>query len=102
MSTYAIVQVGSHQFKAIPGQVVTLEKIDGEVGSKVSFNQVLAVSDGSALKVGSDLKATVTAEIMSQVKGKKVVVFKKKRRQGYKRTQGHRQQYTQLKIETIG
>lgn len=101
MSQYAIVQVGSHQFKAVPGEKVTLEKIDGDIGSQIAFSTVLAVSDGKELKTGSNLKATVTAEITSQIKGKKIVVFKKKRRQGYKRTQGHRQQYTELKIKEI-
>ncbi|HMQ09825.1 MAG TPA: 50S ribosomal protein L21 [Oligoflexia bacterium] len=101
MSKYAIVQVGNHQFKATPGEIVTIEKLDGEVGSEVKFNHVLAVSDGATLKTGEGLKSTVTGEIRAQVKAKKIVVFKRKRRQGYKKKQGHRQNYTQVEIKTI-
>lgn len=101
MKSYAIIQVGSHQFKASPGEILTLEKIEGKVGTEVRFNRVLAVSDGSKLKTGTDLKTVVTGEIKSQTKGKKIFVFKKIRRHGYKRTQGHRQQYTQIEIKSI-
>ena len=101
MSKYAIVQVGSHQFKATPGEIVTIEKLDGDVGSQVKFSQILAVSDGSVLKTGGSLQSTVTGEIKAQIKGKKIVVFKRKRRQGYKRKQGHRQCYTQVEIKSI-
>lgn len=101
MSQYAIIQLGSHQFKAIPGKRITVEKIEGEIGSLVSFNRVLAVSDGTSIKTGSNLNTVVKAEITSQIKGKKIIVFKKKRRQGYKKKQGHRQQYTELQIQGI-
>ncbi len=98
---YAIFQVGKHQVKASPGDIVTLEKIDGDVGSVVSFNHVLALGDGENLKTGSGLKAVVKGEIRSQLRAKKITVFKKKRRHGYKKTQGHRQHFTQIEIKTI-
>ena len=101
MSKYAIVQIGSHQFKATPGEIITIEKLDGEVGSEVKFNQVLAVSDGATLKTGEGLKSTVTGEIRAQVKAKKIVVFKRRRRSTYRQKNGHRQNFHAIRIDSI-
>ena len=98
---YAIIQVGKHQYRAETGQSLSVEKIDGEVGSKVTFNNVLAVGSGENLRIGKELKASVSATIKAQEKDKKIVVYKKKRRKGYERTQGHRQLRTILEITDI-
>ena len=83
------------------GDVIKVEKIDAEAGNTVTFDQVIAVSDNT-LKVGADVaNATVTATVMEQGRGKKVIVYKYKRKTGYHKKNGHRQAYTQVKIEKI-
>ncbi|MCB0308015.1 MAG: 50S ribosomal protein L21 [Bdellovibrionales bacterium] len=98
---YAIVQLGSHQYKATVGQRMTTEKIEGEVGSEVKFKNILFVSDGKDVRIGDQAKGTVLGKIVAQEKDKKILVFKKKRRHVYKKTQGHRQQYTVFEITEI-
>ena len=98
---YAIIATGGKQYKVSEGDVIKIEKIDAEAGATVSFDQVIAVSDGT-LKVGSDVaKATVSATVMEQGRGKKVIVYKYKRKTGYHKKNGHRQAYTQVKIDKI-
>ena len=98
---YAIIATGGKQYKVSEGDVIKVEKIDAEAGNTVSFDQVIAVSDGT-LKVGEDVaKATVSATVMEQGRGKKVIVYKYKRKTGYHKKNGHRQAYTQVKIEKI-
>ena len=98
---YAIIATGGKQYKVSEGDVIYVEKIDAEEGSAVTFDQVLAVSD-NGLKVGADVaSSTVTATVMGQGKGKKVIVYKYKRKSGYHKKNGHRQAYTQVKIEKI-
>ena len=98
---YAIIATGGKQYKVSEGDVIYVEKLDAEEGSAVTFDQVVAVSDGS-LKVGADVaSATVTGTVVSQGKGKKVIVYKYKRKTGYHKKNGHRQAYTQVKIEKI-
>ena len=98
---YAIIATGGKQYKVSEGDVIRVEKLDAEAGNTVTFDQVLAVSD-KELKVGSDVaSATVTATVMDQGKGKKVIVYKYKRKTGYHKKNGHRQAYTQVKIEKI-
>lgn len=98
---YAIIATGGKQYKVCEGDVIKVEKLDAEAGNTVTFDQVIAVSDGS-LKVGEDVaKATVTATVMEQGRGKKVIVYKYKRKTGYHKKNGHRQAYTQVKIEKI-
>ena len=98
---YAIIATGGKQYKVSEGDVIRVEKLDVEDGSAVTFDQVLAVSDGS-LKVGADVAgATVTGTAEKQGKGKKVIVYKYKRKSGYHKKNGHRQPYTQVKIEKI-
>ena len=81
--------------------MLKVEKLDAEAGNTVTFDQVIAVSDGS-LKVGADVaNASVTATVMEQGRGKKVIVYKYKRKTGYHKKNGHRQSYTQVKIEKI-
>ncbi len=98
---YAIIATGGKQYKVSEGDVIKVEKLDVEAGNTVTFDQVIAVSDGS-LKVGEDVaKATVTATVMEQGRGKKVIVYKYKRKTGYHKKNGHRQAYTQVKIDKI-
>ena len=98
---YAIIATGGKQYKVSEGDIVKIEKLDVEDGSTVTFDQVLAVSD-NGLKVGADVaSSTVTATVMGQGKGKKVIVYKYKRKSGYHKKNGHRQAYTQVKIDKI-
>ena len=98
---YAIIATGGKQYKVAEGDVLKVEKLDAEAGNTVTFDQVIAVSDGS-LKVGADVaNASVTATVMEQGRGKKVIVYKYKRKTGYHKKNGHRQAYTQLKLEKI-
>ncbi|MCI9276686.1 50S ribosomal protein L21 [bacterium D16-50] len=98
---YAIIATGGKQYKVSEGDVIRVEKLDVEAGSVVTFDQVIAVSDGS-LKVGEAVSgATVSATVMEQVRGKKIIVYKYKRKTGYHKKQGHRQLYTKIKIDKI-
>ena len=98
---YAIIATGGKQYKVSEGDVIKVEKLDVAPGNTVSFDQVIAVSDGT-LKVGEDVaKATVSATVMEQGRGKKVIVYKYKRKTGYHKKNGHRQAYTQVKIDKI-
>ena len=98
---YAIIATGGKQYKVSEGDVIKVEKLDVEAGATVTFDQVIAVSDDT-LKVGSDVaKATVAATVMEQGRGKKVIVYKYKRKTGYHKKNGHRQAYTQVKIDKI-
>lgn len=98
---YAIIATGGKQYKVSEGDVIKVEKLDAEPGATVTFDQVVAVSD-KELKVAGDVaNANVTATVMEQGRGKKVIVYKYKRKTGYHKKNGHRQAYTQLKIEKI-
>ena len=99
---YAVIATGGKQYKVSEGDVVRVEKLNGDVGSKIEITDVLMVG-GDTPAIGAPIvdKAAVTGEIVEQGKAKKILVFKKKRRKGYKKLQGHRQQYTALKIEKI-
>ena len=98
---YAIIATGGKQYKVSEGDIITIEKLGAEAGDTVTFDQVIAVNDGS-LKVADDVKnATVTASVVKEGRGKKVVVYKYKRKTGYHKKNGHRQAFTQVKIEKI-
>jgi len=100
---YAIVKSGGKQYKVCQGDVLRLEKIPGDVGSSVSFDKVLMFSDGENVNIGRPMldNVTVNGHIVEQGKAKKIIVFKYKRRKRYRRTQGHRQQFTAVKIDSI-
>ena len=100
---YAVVSSGGKQYRVQQGETLKVEKISGEVGSPVSFDRVLMYSDGKNVKVGQPVleDATVTGHIVEQGKAKKILVFKYKRRKRYRRKQGHRQQFTAVKIDSI-
>ena len=99
---YAIIATGGKQYKVSEGDVIFVEKLDVETGKDVTFDQVLAVG-GDKLVVGSPLvdKATVTAKVLDQTKGKKVIVYRYKRKSGYHKKNGHRQAYTKVQIDKI-
>ena len=100
---YAIVNTGGKQYKIQQGDVLRVEKIPGEVGSPVSFDKVLMFSDGENVNIGRPVldNVAVKGHIVDQGKGKKIIVFKYKRRKRYRRKLGHRQQYTEIKIDSI-
>jgi len=100
---YAIVMCGGKQLKVAQGEQVSVELLEGEVGSKVVLDKVLLVADGDKISVGSPLLASakVNAEVVSHGKGKKVIIFKKRRRQNSRRKNGHRQSNTVIKITGI-
>ena len=98
---YAIIATGGKQYKESEGDIITIEKLGVEAGETVTFDQVIAVNDGT-MKVADDVKnATVTASVVKEGRGKKVIVYKYKRKTGYHKKNGHRQAFTQVKIEKI-
>jgi large subunit ribosomal protein L21 len=103
MSTYAVIKTGGKQYRVSPGQTIRVEKLEGGVGDLVSLKDVLLVAEDGRFKVGQPVLegAEVTARIVEQHKAKKIMVFKKKRRKGYQRSQGHRQRYTALRVQEI-
>ncbi|MCP3899768.1 MAG: 50S ribosomal protein L21 [Desulfobacteraceae bacterium] len=100
---YAVIKTGGKQYKVEEGTILQVEKLEQNEGDKVEFNDVLMYSDGENVTIGSPLveNAVVKAEIIKQAKDKKVLVFKYKRRKGYRRMRGHRQHFTQIKINSI-
>ena len=98
---YAIIATGGKQYKVSEGDIITIEKLGVEAGETVTFDQVIAVNDGT-MKVADDVKnATVTASVVKEGRGKTVFVYKYKRKTGYHKKNGHRQAFTQVKIEKI-
>ena len=100
---FAAFKTGGKQYKVAPGDILKIEKLDGKVGDKVTFEEVMMVVDGDKILTGTPVveKATVTGEIVVQGKDKKVIVFKKKRRQNYRRKKGHRQEITIVRVSSI-
>ncbi len=100
---FAVVKTGGKQYRVQEGDVVRVEKLDGEVGKNVTLDEVLMVGDEKAVTVGEPVVkgAKVTAEVLDQRKDKKIVVFKKKRRHNYRRKKGHRQEITVLRVTKI-
>lgn len=100
---YAVIKTGGKQYRVAPGQTVRVEKLEGGIGDEVTIKDVLLVHDGESIKVGQPVlaDAEVKGKIVEQHRAKKIKVFKKKRRKGYRLTQGHRQYYTALKVEEI-
>ena len=101
---YAIVDIAGKQFKVAKDQYIYAPKLDGENGSAVSFDQVLLVDNGGSIEIGAPTVkgVKVSGKILEHVKGDKVIVFKKKRRKGYAKRNGHREQFTKVQIESIG
>lgn len=100
---YAIVDIAGKQFKVEKDQYIYAPKMEGEAGTSVKFDQVLLIDNDSKISVGTPVLkgASVSGKILEDVKGDKEIVFKKKRRKGYAKKTGHRQQYTKVMIEAI-
>ena len=99
---FAVIKTGGKQYKVSEGDVIIAEKLDGDVGSKIKFDDVLMAGEAGKVKTGADaLKAKVEGEVLEQRLGPKVLVFKKKRRQNYRRKKGHRQAETVVRITGV-
>jgi len=100
---YAVIRAGGKQYRVAPGQTIRLERVVGELGAKVEFGDVLLVENDGSIKVGSPLvaNAKIEATVVENDRAKKVLVFKKRRKKQYRRTQGHRQDYTAVRIDNI-
>lgn len=100
---YAVIKTGGKQYKVAAGEKIKVELLDAEVGAEVTIDQVLAVGNGGELKVGAPLVAgaSVSAKVVSHGKHDKVRIFKLRRRKHYKKSQGHRQNYTELEISAV-
>ena len=100
---YAVIKTGGKQYRVKPGDVLVVEKLDGDPGAKVAFDQVLMLGEGEAVTVGAPVVegASVAATLIETRKGEKVKIFKKIRRQGYRRTRGHRQLESVLRVTAI-
>ncbi|MBX9743237.1 MAG: 50S ribosomal protein L21 [Chthoniobacterales bacterium] len=100
---YAIIQTGGKQYRVAEGDILDVEKLSLEAGQSTTFTEILMVGEGESVTVGAPFvaKASVSAEVVEQWKGEKVIAFKFRRRKGYHRTVGHRRQLTKLKITSI-
>ena len=103
MDAYAVIETGGKQYRIKTGDVFDVERLDGEAGTKITLDRVLAISNGTELTVGTPVVtgASVAAEIVDQHRGEKVINYKKKRRKGYHRTVGHRQELTRVRVQSI-
>lgn len=100
---YAIIETGGKQYKVQEGDVISVEKLNKEAGEAIEFDKVLAYSNGETLTVGTPVVegAKVSANVVENGKGKKVIIFKYKSKKDYRKKQGHRQPFTKVKIEKI-
>jgi large subunit ribosomal protein L21 len=100
---YAVIRSGGKQYRVAPGQTIRLERVAGDVGSKVELGDVLLVENEGNIQVGSPIvaNAKIEATVLEHDRAKKILVFKKKRKKQYRRTQGHRQDYTAVRIDSI-
>jgi len=100
---YAVIRSGGKQYRVAPGETIRLEKLAGEVGAKVELSNVLLVENDGKIQLGNPLiaNAKIEATVVEHDREKKILVFKKKRKKQYRRTQGHRQDYTAVRIDNI-
>ena len=100
---YAVIETGGKQYRVNQGDIIKVEKLTVDVGQKVDFDRVLLVGEGTDVKVGNPIVdgASVTGTVVEQDRHRKIIVFKMKRRKGYRRKQGHRQDYTGVLIDKI-
>jgi large subunit ribosomal protein L21 len=101
--SYAVIRTGGKQYRVAPGDVIRVEKLGGDPGAEVEFREVLMTADGDAVRVGTPLVAgaRVAGQVVEHGKAKKILVFKKKRRKNYRRHQGHRQEFTAVRVTNI-
>jgi large subunit ribosomal protein L21 len=100
---YAVVKTGGKEYRISQGDLIRVEKMEGKAGDQVTMKDILMVSHEGQVQVGNPLlaNAVITGEIVQQVKGKKVLIYKMKRRKNYRRTKGHRQTYTYIRVNDI-
>ena len=100
---YAVIKTGGKQYRVAPGEKIKIEQIPADVGAQIVLDQVLMVSDGDAVQLGNPLVsgAKVSATVIAHGRGAKVKIFKLRRRKHYQRTQGHRQNYTEIRVDSI-
>ena len=98
---YAIIATGGKHYKVSEGDVLKVEKLDAQLGDTVTFDQVVAISDNTLKVAGDVANSSVSATVMEHGRGKKVIVYRYKRKTGYHKKNGHRQAYTQVKIDKI-
>lgn len=100
---FAVIKSGGKQFRAEPGARIRIPSLDAEPGSSVVFDDVLLASDGETVKVGAPTVegAQVTGEVLAHGRDRKVIVFKRKRRKGYRKKQGHRQGFTEIRVSEV-
>jgi large subunit ribosomal protein L21 len=99
---YAVIETGGKQYRATPGEFLEIESVKGDIDSEIEFNKVLALFDGETVKAGSAVgSALVKGTIVANGRGEKTIVFKFKRKKQYRRTQGHRQNFTRVKVSEI-
>ena len=100
---YAVIKTGGKQYRVVAGEKLKVEKLAADVGATVTLDQILMVSDGATTTIGSPIiaGATVSATVVSHGRGDKVMIFKFRRRKHYRKTQGHRQSYTEIQIGDI-
>ena len=100
---YAVIKTGGKQYKVAPGENLKVEQIPADVGAEVVLDQVLMIGEGESVRLGQPILAvaTVKATVVAHERGEKVRIFKMRRRKHYQKHQGHRQNYTELKIESI-
>jgi large subunit ribosomal protein L21 len=101
---YAVVDIAGQQFKVAPSNKYYVPRLEGDAGTKVKFDKVLLLADEKNITIGSPIVKGINVEatVLGHVKDDKVIVFKKKKRKGYRVKKGHRQQYTQIEITNIG
>ena len=100
---YAVIKTGGKQYRVVTGEKIKVEQIPAEVGTQITIDQVLMVGEGESVKIGAPLVAgaSVSATVLSQGRHDKVRIFKMRRRKHYQKHQGHRQNYTELRIDSI-
>ncbi|MDA8382781.1 MAG: 50S ribosomal protein L21 [Betaproteobacteria bacterium] len=100
---YAVIKTGGKQYRVAAGEKLKIEQIPADIGSEIVLDQVLMVADGDTLSVGSPIVdgASVKATVLAQGRGKKIHIFKMRRRKHYRKSQGHRQNYTEIRIDAI-
>jgi large subunit ribosomal protein L21 len=100
---YAVIKTGGKQYRVVAGEKLKVEQIPADIGSEIVIDQVLMIGDGDTVSVGTPLVAgaAVKATIIDHGRGKKVLIFKMRRRKHYRKTQGHRQNYTEIRIDGI-
>jgi len=100
---YAVIKTGGKQYRVAPGENIKIESLEADVGATIVLDQVLMVADGEAVQVGTPILAgaKVSATVVSHGRGPKVRIFKMRRRKHYQKTQGHRQNYTEIRVDAI-